>query len=112
MKIRNLSGIYRDASKLLREHGWCQNCSKTEGRRCVTQALYDCRNSFRDIDNDGYEEAIEILVDMVRPTSAVGGSYGLITNECILTRWNDAPERTIEDVLDALKCAAHELDTR
>lgn len=49
-----------------------------------------------DWDNDGYAEAVKRLRDAVQGVSGMSQ----------IARWNDTPERTVEEVLDAFERAA------
>ena len=74
--------ILSDAADLIERHGWCQKVWSIDERRCVFQAI-------RDVSGPSFGAAIEFFKRRLDVLNAVA--------------WNDAPERTKEQVIAALR---------
>ena len=85
------------AAQLIREHGWVQDW---EGDHdvgyCLIGALHEARGS---VDPYAVDSAI---ADIARELAEKGCLPGMSAG-VILTEFNDAPQRTIDDVLEALE---------
>jgi hypothetical protein len=88
------SQVLRKAAELIEQRGWCRCCyTDSAGRLCVVGALRATRNGdagdpFCDWDQ---HKAFSML------SKCIDG---------IPSRWNDAPERTKDQVIAALRAAA------
>ena len=74
-----------DAADLIEKQGWCQHKYSDQGRSCTMGAM----TSMHHFD----------IVKARENLSAVIGTSDI-------TMWNDAPERTAEEVVNALRKAA------
>jgi hypothetical protein len=86
MRQKSLAEIALHAKRLLVVDGWIQNVRRREVDgvvvgRCAASALEEAAGY------SAYPEARALLGEVVFPN--------------VVTRWNDAPERTKQDVLDA-----------
>lgn len=73
-------------AQYIREHGWCQfNYFTPSGRACVAGAKIGTIGYGRSVGMDKFRDYIG------------GGS---------VSYWNDAPDRTVEQVISALEAAA------
>jgi hypothetical protein len=89
-----------EAARVLMEDRWCQGeLHSPDGEHCVAGALgqahYRLRSSFGALDTA-----------CTRMRVVIRSEYGTAS----FPRWNDAPERTAEDVILALKRAAEEAE--
>ncbi len=88
--------VARKAADLLERDGWCQGLFRDGTRRClsaaITAAVADVSAPRRDI-------ADEVVRDALRRHTGMTS-----------TRWNDAPERTGDDVIALLRQVANELE--
>jgi len=78
------------AAKLIRDDGWCQFRAMRDGARCVVSAITEAAH------DDGAESKSAALQLM---RSRLWDRYGILS----AVRWNDAPERTVDDVLALLE---------
>lgn len=80
----------RAARAYLLEHGWCQggNGTNEQGQVCIDIALY-------------YSLARETS-RYIAAYGVINKSLGLPLGSCEYVKWNDAPERTFQDVLDLI----------
>ena len=85
------SQIIRAGAAYIREHGWRQDPWCHDKRRCIIMALPECRRS------DG---VIDKLCEVAGTNRSV----------VLLGRWNDAPGRTVTEVLAVMDRAAGELE--
>lgn len=101
MKTRKLSDIFQQARQEILDRGWCQlSMSNNQGNVCTVGALCKATNHNTDLQNT-------IAVDFV--TTDFYQSRNFILDNVIdtfVSSWNDAPERTRQDVLDMFDVAA------
>lgn len=92
--------VLEEAAKWLAEHDWCQNVLTMSTHKEVTHA---CAMGAIEQVNELYVEAIDLLTAYLASqcTSAHPETY-----IHPVAWWNDRPERTVEDVILAMKCAA------
>jgi len=77
--------VYSRAAERIRQRGWVQDVGRgPDGEACLVRALSEAGQS------------------LVGPLLAIKAHLGLGVGDA-LVRWNDAPERTVEDVLMVLK---------
>ncbi|MDP9224133.1 MAG: hypothetical protein M3P18_09810 [Actinomycetota bacterium] len=88
-----VADVLDDAADLLERKGWIQEAEKSPEGFCSLGALIHTRSLVR-------WEAAARLAKNVTP----GASIHLISRS--ITDWNDAPERTKQEVLDAFRAAA------
>lgn len=86
--------VYRHAARLIRQHGWCHHGAVgKEGEICVhiaiTQAAADR------LPDEEMRAPVQAAARWLDPNHRSGSAVGLI-------RWNEAEERTVEDVLGLL----------
>jgi hypothetical protein len=75
------------AAQYLAENGWIQNSyGEHDGPRCMMGALYSCADQYDVFAVD------DVFCDLTK-----------VTNTPALTRWNDKPERTKEEVIGLLQ---------
>lgn len=87
--------VYRRAAKLLVERGWCHQGGMTRtGAMCLLIAITTAAD---EACNDGQNPRAPVLhaARHVAPAGRNGSAYSLIA-------YNDAPERTEDQVLDLL----------
>lgn len=82
-----IHAILWDAAGYIEEHGWCQHDHKSGERVCAIGAISEVAKW-------------DVMVDALRVFSAHIG-----TN--LIPTWNDTPGRTQEEVVLALRGAAH-----
>jgi hypothetical protein len=84
--------ILNDAAQYLETHGWCQGAMKYKDSVCLFGAIDAVSNCFTKDDSAiAYEINYRLRkIIGVRPTP----------------HWNDAPERTKQEVIDMLRKAA------
>lgn len=86
LEIEEITRIRWRAAELLRTHGWCQRAHITaHGHRCLAQALIDADHG----------EAVQDKV------TKLARSMGF-DNGRALVHWNDATDRTKEEVIARL----------
>ena len=96
MTDKTTAEILREAAEYIGEHGWIQGqLSNPDGKRAAKS----------DAVADTYD-AIEALWNYLELPSVEQLGSGLHP----VARWNDAPGRSAEDVILAMKCAAKEVD--
>lgn len=84
--------VLREAARILMRDGWTQKTTRNaDGQRCVAGALRDAM---------GLQTPQSVRYEAERTLALFVGTA--------ITTWNDAPERTAEDVILALKRAAEE----
>lgn len=88
------AALLEDAADLLEQGGWIKNAYQTSEGYCVVGAIAAAAVSY-----PLTPTAIHVIA-----RSALGDATGVGT-----MMWNDAPERTKQEVLDALRGAAKEL---
>jgi hypothetical protein len=100
MRITDVAHTLREAAEYICEHGWVQNIlSSTDGRVCAIGAI-------RRIGGTGDErtyDAVDALCEYLDLPMATGILHPVAI-------WNDAPERSAEDVILAMKRCAEEID--
>lgn len=95
--------VLRAAAERIERDGWFQGGNGSDGRRCcIMRALAAETDKARSMNEaDGlWRSAKHALEQRVRPP---GG---------LMSTWNDARERTVDDVLAALRGAADDLEAR
>jgi hypothetical protein len=82
----------RAAREYIVTHGWCQNVSIDNGRACAVGGIFAVVGGRMCT----YEDTVrrQVAFDALRKTLVGRGI------SCPVADWNDAPERTVEDVLD------------
>lgn len=104
MTDKTTAEILREAAEYIGEHGWIQGqLSNPDGKVCAIGAINRAAKS--DAVADTYD-AIEALWNYLELPSGEQLGSGLHP----VARWNDAPGRSAEDVILAMKCAAKEVD--
>ena len=89
--VDELGQIMLKAADLLEKDGWCQHhLSNNEGAHCVRGALMEFGSAYVVLQAEQRLKAIGIPCD---------DWYGIVS-------WNNAPERTAEEVINALRAAA------
>lgn len=100
--------VLAKAAEYIGEHGWCQGRSMDEeGRVCAMGAINAVLPIPHDI-RDLHAEARYLLAAAVARcllTKYIDNAPG---RELTVISWNDDPSRTAEDVILAMKRAAHE----
>jgi hypothetical protein len=92
----DVSAVLVAAAARLEEHGWCQRQSRTgSGALCPIAAIAVAAAGDKQLE-DRAQHALEIWVIWHSDAPSVA-------------RWNDAPERTKDEVLAALNAAALEV---
>lgn len=91
--------ILRGAADIIRRDGWSQDTSEQDGRCCVLRAIGKFQEEHHVAESD-----IQIA------HRKLGSFLGL--DGPLLWRWNDEPERTVDDVLTALEGCAAQLEQR
>jgi hypothetical protein len=83
--------VLRDALGLVEKEGWTKGTLRdAQGQRCMTGAVYDGVSwAFDGLDLEW--EALDALIRVIGDKS--------------VSHWNDAPERTLDEVLAAFKTA-------
>ena len=90
-------GILLRSAELLEQNGWCQGAFMQSGRMCAAGAMMQAETEQDDHwTASGYHEA---QIAMAETIGAVSIPF-----------WNDAPERTAEDVILAFKRAAEQFE--
>jgi hypothetical protein len=101
MRITDVAHTLREAAEYIGEHGWLQGTlSSADGRVCAIGAIQRIGGTGNARSYDAVDALYEYL-DLPMTT-------GILHPVAI---WNDEPERTAEDVILAMKCAAEELDS-
>ena len=80
------------AADLLREKGWCQRVLERDGMHCVVGAV------FASAPEDGLTPVSVLALDLLGKFIGIDRAY--------LPSWNNADERTVEEVIEALDGAA------
>jgi hypothetical protein len=97
-KPRALVDVLLRAALLIEEHGWCQRQSRTgSGALCPVAAIAAAAAGDKDLEHRA-QTALERWVIWNSHDQSVAS-------------WNDAPERTRDEVLAALRGAVSELDS-
>ncbi len=74
------------ASEIIRQKGWCQFMGiSRNGEVCLVQAIDE-------MDDGAFNHHVQKIKDKLG-----------IGNESLLSQWNDAPERTKEEVIQVLE---------
>ena len=89
-KIR-ARAVLNEAADYIEAHGWCQHALKFRGRVCLLGALQQA---------DCYPGTGPVTAEALWRLSQVTGAISL-------SAWNDAKGRTREQVVEALRRAAH-----
>ncbi len=84
--------ILRRAADHIRKNGWCQNANFRNGAACIFGAITMVSFDTHGIRRRSYKAAVNAL------------RHHLGTE---VAAWNDAPDRTVDQVLDALSAAEH-----
>lgn len=124
----NVSEVLRDAADLLEHKGWVQHTlyrdSYLASRKLPAVALFTPSNTddvgycitgaIRTLTagdphnwNDDAREAIAFVADRIGRATGFGPAEDLVTNNDVVTGWNDIPGRTKQEVLDLLREAAN-----
>jgi hypothetical protein len=92
-----VADVLDDAADYIEKHGWCQNrLTDIAGRVCAAGAIRAALGiAESEIPGDTYH-AVRHAIYRVAP----------LTHEVPLPSWNDAPDRTEQDVLDMFRAAA------
>jgi hypothetical protein len=103
--------VLDQAHDLLMVTGWCQGFFRKGGSHCAVGAIAATLGQL-DVDNNGYLEP----PDLNRQHLAIQAVAATIPNPVYpadpastVTVWNDDPERTVDEVLDAFRHAAKNL---
>lgn len=100
MMITDAGHTLREAAEYISEHGWTQgDLSNSEGGVCALGAL----NCVAGIGNIRAHDAATALWDYLDLRDSLTALHPVAV-------WNDAPERTAEDVILAMKRAAERFD--
>lgn len=87
------------AADLIVERGWTQHKSVSSfGELCASEATY-CANNWTALDHQDASEMWQRARNALR--LHIGTAY--------IADWNDAPERTAEEVITALRATAREI---
>ncbi len=84
--------VARKAADLIERDGWCQGRFRNGRRRCLVAAL----------DDVSHEAVTELAVVRVVLKEHTGERWS--------SDWNDAPERTADEVIALLRQVANELE--
>lgn len=100
------SDLLYQAIAVLEERGWCQHISEdAQGRVCLGGSLEAARKNAHEAtrawlevwrQRQAYRTAMQTLVTAIAPYT--------------IPLYNDAPERSVEDVISMLKRAAYKLE--
>ncbi len=97
--------VLREAAHRLREHGWTQGAFRDAetGSTDAVQAIASVLDV--DLRTAGVRETRLVTTDIVTIAAAV--SHAAVHVGCrFLSQWNDMPDRTIDEVVEALQAAA------
>jgi len=90
--VTELQQIFRDTRRILLDAGWCQGASRDNvGRSCLLAALYTA------IGPRPHAPAVMVLRRALGLPLHVAGCLG-----AEVAVWQDAPGRTVADVIDLL----------
>lgn len=84
------AGIRERAAQLLERDGWCQSARQGQ-RRCLVVAIFEAQESF-----DAEARAAEEIEETIEIELGLKPKFSLAD-------WNDAPTRTLPQVLAALR---------
>lgn len=105
------AAVLRGAIDELAGHGWWHNDEARDGRLCAVLAIEAAADRIV-----GRGIHLDVFYVRVAAFNALRRQIGLPETVHSLTSaiwaWNDAPERTYEDVVLAIKQAAHELEAQ
>jgi hypothetical protein len=91
--------ILRRAAELLGERGWCQGeIEDGDGRMCAVGAI---RRAASEVMHTRHSWSESVALNRLRGQVRTREMHSI-------PRWNDAPERTAEDVILAMKRAAED----
>lgn len=94
--VAEVRDVLLTAAHLLAQHGWCQRQSRSgSGALCVVAAIAAAAGGAKTLE-DRAHHALEVWVIWH-------------SNHDSVAEWNDAPERTKDEVLHALRHAVAEL---
>lgn len=108
-KHEEIETLFR-AAEILEDRGWCQGLlTNDRGEHCAVGALcvaleQQMRCNYGDLVRSG---PLNIFAAYLPP-----GSDDRETGVVKITRWNDNPERTAQEVITALRRAAHQEASR
>lgn len=93
----NVGEVLTRAADLLEEKGWCQNYPvDMEGRMCAVGAIRQASEG----QEQGYFASRAAVKAQQAVEKAIGGEF--------ISRWNDRPERTKEEVVAIFRAVAAE----
>ena len=97
--VEDYSKYFKAAAQILRKNGHCKNhAHNSDGQFCLVGAIAEAVNS---INASGH--VINIMSISLAQSMSHLSQFSGIAN---LTNWNDAPDRTADDVINLLDIAA------